>query len=73
MSGKSEGLEEAKHLGRPLEHADVRAGEGSIAGLELEIEMRPPPVAEVQCRRRSTYPSAERSKLVDVVGGGKHV
>ena len=53
-------LEEAKHIGGPLEHSDIGAGERPLPGLQLQVEMGPAPVPQMQ-RGQTARPPARRS------------
>src|SRR5919108_2089450 len=41
-------FEKAEHVGRAKEHPNVRAGKGPFSRLELEIEVGPPAIVQVQ-------------------------
>jgi hypothetical protein len=49
---------------------DVRAGERPLSGEELEIEMGPAPVAEMESDGRGSYPLAKRGQLGEVIRSG---
>jgi hypothetical protein len=65
--------EVAQHLRRALKHSHIRAAQRPFPGHQLQVEMRPPLIPQVQSRWRCSHPSAELHELDHIIGGGEHM